>query len=110
MLRRNLNRHFKRAEMPLAYQWQTEPLAYGIAIAMTTSPNELDRWILARAQVQWRKVAYIIASVGHEVNATTDAEYEAIAGRIAALVRIGRLEAQGDLARWRHSEVRLPGG
>jgi len=71
------------------------------------SPDELDQLILARAQPQWRKVAYIIASIGHDLNATTDEEYEALAARISALVKAGKLEAQGNLAKWRHSEVRL---
>jgi hypothetical protein len=31
-----------------------------------------------------------------------------IARRIEALVRDGRLVAQGDITNWRHSEVRLP--
>jgi hypothetical protein len=31
-----------------------------------------------------------------------------IAARIAALVAAGRLASQGDISRWRHSEVRLP--
>jgi hypothetical protein len=39
----------------------------------------------------------------------TDADCEDIAERICALVEAGRLEAQGDLSKWRHSEVRLPG-
>jgi uncharacterized protein DUF3658 len=64
--------------------------------------------ILARAQPQWRKVAYIIASIGHDMNMTTDEDYDGIATRIAALVKSGKLEVQGDLAKWRHSEVRLP--
>lgn len=33
---------------------------------------------------------------------------EIIASRIGALVQEGRLMAQGNLKRWRHSEVRLP--
>ena len=31
-----------------------------------------------------------------------------IASRIEALVQEGRLAAQGDLKKWRHSEVRIP--
>jgi uncharacterized protein DUF3658 len=71
-------------------------------------PDKLDQLILARAQPQWRKVAYIIASIGHDMSMTTDEDYDCIAARIVALVRSGKLEAQGDLAKWRHSEVRLP--
>jgi hypothetical protein len=72
------------------------------------SPEELDQLILARAQPHWRKVAYIIASIGHrDMNAPTDEIYDALAARITALVKAGKLEAQGDLTDWRASEVRL---
>jgi hypothetical protein len=75
---------------------------------MSRSPEELDKLILARTQPQWRKVAYIIAAVGQSMNERTDENYDALAARIAALVKAGRLEAQGDLKEWRSSEVRLP--
>jgi hypothetical protein len=75
---------------------------------MNRSPEELDKLILARAQPQWRKVAYIIASIGHDMNEPTDENYDALASRIVALAESGRLECQGDLRKWRFSEVRLP--
>ena len=34
--------------------------------------------------------------------------YNLIAARIEALVSNGRLEAQGNIKRWRHSEIRMP--
>ena len=37
-----------------------------------------------------------------------DVDPDGVAQRICALVENGQLEAQGDLSRWRHSEVRLP--
>lgn len=37
-----------------------------------------------------------------------DLGYEMIARRIEELVQAGRLMAQGDVTRWRESEVRLP--
>jgi hypothetical protein len=39
-----------------------------------------------------------------------DAELHEVAQRIRAPVEDGRLEAQGDRSKWRHSEVRLPQG
>jgi hypothetical protein len=73
------------------------------------SEGYVDRLILSFAQVQWRKVAMIIAKV---VDASgrpgDDAEFHDVAERVRALVEDGRLEAQGDLSKWRHSEVRLP--
>jgi Protein of unknown function len=72
------------------------------------SEESVDHLILSFAQVQWRKVAMIIAKV---VDASGrrggDAELHDVAERIRALVDDGRLEAQGDLSKW-HSEIRLP--
>jgi len=73
------------------------------------SDEQVDALILSFTQVQWRKVAMIMSKV---VDASgrrgSDAELHDIAERIRALVEDGQLEAQGDLSRWRHSEVRLP--
>jgi hypothetical protein len=59
----------------------------------------------ARARV----CPFIVVSVFDECrkNGAGTSEY-AIAGRIRALVDEGKLEAQGNLSRWRYSEVRLP--
>jgi Protein of unknown function len=70
--------------------------------------SELDEMILALASERWRKVAFVIGSVLHTCersNRTMDED--AIARRVVTLVENGELEAQGNLARWRHSEVRL---
>ena len=71
------------------------------------SPHDLDRLILATAGPQWQKVAMIIAKVWGECgrDAVTDV---AIAARIRDVVEDGKLQAQGNQARWRHSEVKLP--
>ena len=52
------------------------------------------------------KVAKIIAVVSERVG--NGPHFDAIAARIRALVEDGKLQAEGDLSRWRHSEVRLP--
>ena len=70
------------------------------------SPFEIDRAILTRCRDEWRKVAWIIADIIHAADDPPDPH--AVGGRIAALVRSGRLEAQGNLTNWRHSEIRLP--
>ena len=69
----------------------------------------LDAVILSCANEEWRKVAMLIAQ-------TTDAARlqgiaapaQAIAARIYALAANHRLEVQGNIRRWRASEVRLP--
>jgi hypothetical protein len=75
----------------------------------TPSDQEIDSLILSTAHAQWRKVAFIVSSVllVCRKNAAAPDEYD-IADRIQALVGEGKLEAQGNLNRWRHSEVRLP--
>jgi hypothetical protein len=73
------------------------------------SDDQVDALILSFVQVQWRKVAMIIAKVvGACGGRGNDAELHHIAERIRALVEDRKLDAQGDLSRWRHSEVRLP--
>jgi hypothetical protein len=81
------------------------------------SHQDVDRLILSFVKVQWRKVAMIISQVlsecrrrGVDIDGDGIAERvcNGVAERICALVEDGQLEAQGDLCRWRHSEVRLP--
>ena len=59
----------------------------------------------------WRKVAAVIARVAPAFGgdwSPEDAAPQVVARRIEALVAEGRLIAQGDIKRWRYSEVRLP--
>ena len=73
------------------------------------SHQDVDGLILSFAKVQWRKVAMIISQVLSECRRRgVDVDEDCIAERICALVEDGQLEAQGDLSRWRHSEVKLP--
>jgi hypothetical protein len=72
------------------------------------TPDELDAMVLSAARPQWRKVAFIVAIVGQSRPEDLDGKYDSIAERIVALVNDGKLESQGDLIQWRHSEVRLP--
>jgi hypothetical protein len=64
----------------------------------------LDALILSFARERWLKVARIIGQVSERTGEET--KLDAIAIRIRALVDDGRLEAKGDLSRWRYSEVR----
>jgi uncharacterized protein DUF3658 len=72
---------------------------------MTMSPDEIDRVILERCRDNWLKVARVIVDTREALGVPTDLE---IAHRIEMLVKAGKLESQGNLARWRFSEVRLP--
>jgi len=64
-----------------------------------------DDLIFSETGEHWLKVARIIARVSDRV--PNGPHFEEVAARIQALVDEGRLEAQGDLSRWRYSEVRL---
>jgi len=70
--------------------------------------SKLDEMILATAKPRWQKIAMIIAKLMNkpEFQLLEDpAEY--IAERIYFLVQTKKLESQGDIKNWRHSEVRL---
>jgi len=70
--------------------------------------QKIDETLLLNTSLHWRKVAMIIGStmvVGFKN------EYQNIpdiyfSQRIAYLVKMGKLESQGDLRRMRYSEVR----
>ena len=70
------------------------------------SPDEIDQVILAHCREQWLKVARVIGDTVNALDVPTTPE--AIADRLATLIKVGRLEAQGNIANWRYSEVRLP--
>ncbi|MDP9422885.1 MAG: hypothetical protein M3Q19_08645 [Pseudomonadota bacterium] len=71
--------------------------------------NQIDDYVLASCRPNWSKVAMVISRTRELAGLPSDdGNYELIAGRISALVRAGRLEAQGNLENWRGSEVRLP--
>jgi hypothetical protein len=72
------------------------------------SEQELDQIILSSASAGWQKTAMLIVrSLDRMKGEDTMTDFETIAARIEALVRSGRLEAAGNLAKWRYSEVRL---
>jgi hypothetical protein len=74
------------------------------------SNGQLDALILSCALLIWLKVGRLLFLVGdlcEEQKLRFDPDV--VASRIAALARDGSLESTGDLTRWQHGEVRLPG-
>jgi len=70
--------------------------------------TQLDPLIIENTHSRFRKVVVVIYDVCKACEQLPFAgEPKVIAMRIAALVREGRLEAVGDIRRWRWSEVRL---
>lgn len=65
----------------------------------------VDELILRAAHNRWQKVAMIVGKIMMARRGLVDM---AIAERVKILVQRGMLQAQGDLAELRHSEVRLP--
>jgi hypothetical protein len=75
------------------------------------SDLQIDEVILCVTEASWRKVASVIIKVADTMGSGLpegDAGYNLVAKRIEILVRGGRLLAQGDIKKWRHSEVRKP--
>jgi hypothetical protein len=75
------------------------------------SDLQIDEAILSVAKTSWRKVAFVIFKVADTMGSHLpegDAGYNLVAKRIETLVRGGRLLAQGDIKKWRRSEVRKP--
>ena len=73
--------------------------------------SEIDEVVLSVVEASWRKVAIIIVKTADKLGVQLsegEAGHHSIAVRIEALVRDGRLVAQGDIRKWRHSEVRCP--
>jgi hypothetical protein len=66
---------------------------------------------LSSANGHWSKVAAVIARASEAMKGDLpegEPDYNLVARRIKALVSEGRLNAQGDIKKWRHSEVRIP--
>jgi hypothetical protein len=78
-------------------------------VETTASQQRIDELILASARQRWLKVARIILDVLNACKrGKIDIRVDDITKRVCALVELGKLEAQGNLYRPRHSEVRLP--
>jgi hypothetical protein len=71
-------------------------------------PDLVDQTILACCKPQFRKVARIVLDVSVALKVPMNVDKAFIADRIKALVQAERLESQGNLDRWRFSEIRLP--
>ena len=73
--------------------------------------SQIDEAILSVTVKSWRKVAMVIAMTGELLGDNLpkgEAGLDLVADRIEALIHDGRLVAQGDIRKWRHSEVRKP--
>lgn len=94
--------------------WPVAPKGESILNVSTMTPLsdlQIDEAILSVTEASWTKVAFVISKVADTLGSDLpegDVAYNLIAKRIEILVRGGRLLAQGNIKKWRHSEVRKP--
>jgi Protein of unknown function len=80
-----------------------------VALPPGTSVTNLDAAIFAAMDTRWLKVARVITHATRQCDAQgISVDFDVIGARIQALANAGQIEGQGNLAMWRHSEVRLP--
>jgi hypothetical protein len=78
-----------------------------VVLPLSVSEADLDALIFAETDKHWLKVARIVGNVFQMLETRCiRLPMDIIAARIAKLVEVGRLESQGNLTMWRHSEVR----
>jgi uncharacterized protein DUF3658 len=79
-----------------------------IALPETVSETDLDSAIFSVLKLQWQKTAAIISRAWNRCETLRlPVDIEVLGVRLQALAEAGRLESQGDLRKWRYSEVRL---
>jgi hypothetical protein len=75
------------------------------------SNSQIDEAILSVTVTSWRKVARVIVMTDKILGDSLpegEPGLDLVADRIASLIHDGRLMAQGDIKKWRYSEVRKP--
>jgi hypothetical protein len=78
--------------------------------ARTSAQARIAELVEGFAKSQWLKVARIIGDVLKDCERNElEASEDAVADAVRDLVEAGRLEARGDISRWRYSEVKLAG-
>lgn len=72
------------------------------------SRSQIDEAILSVTPTHWAKVAMVIVMADKALcdNLREDIELELIAERIEFLIQDGHLAVQGNVKKWRYSEVR----
>ena len=79
-----------------------------VRLPPSASEAQVDQIIFSVVAPYWHKMARIIwDAVKHGQKLALGVTDEMFAARIQVLVEAGRLESQGDIRKWRHSEVRL---
>jgi Protein of unknown function len=79
-----------------------------VVLPASLTKSDVDKLIFAAPKENWRKVAMIVGNVFQTCEARSiPLSDEVIAARIQELAENGLIESQGNLTKWRYSEVRL---
>ncbi len=79
-----------------------------VVLPESISETDLDRTIFSALSSRWQKTAMVIGNVLKQCETLAlPVDDEVVGVRIRALAEAGRLEGEGDLRKWRFSEVRL---
>src|SRR5882724_10274094 len=79
-----------------------------VRLPPSVTEADIDGIIFANLKPQWRKTALIVGNAWTQCDGLSwPIESEVLGARIQALADADRIEHQGDLRYWRHSEVRL---
>ncbi len=79
-----------------------------IVLPESVSETELDSAIFSALSSRWQKTAMVIGKALKRCETLAlPVDAEVLGARIQALAEADRLEGQGDLRKWRFSEVRL---
>jgi len=79
-----------------------------VQLPASVTVMDFDRVILSTMSHHWRKTARIVGDVSEQYRTRgIDLDPAIAAARLTAMAEAGRIEAEGDLRKWRYSEVRL---
>jgi len=79
-----------------------------VTLPQSVTESDLDAVILSALRKDWCKTAMIISRTRNDYEARAISfDLDIIGARIQALADAARIESQGNLSMWRHSEVRL---
>jgi Protein of unknown function len=93
-----------RSRINTARRWKD------IVLPESVSETDLDNAIFSALTSRWQKTAMVVGNaLKHCETLALPVDEEMVGVRIRALAEAGRLEGDGDLRKWRYSEVRLNG-
>jgi hypothetical protein len=92
----------ERPVMSSVLRWEDIVLPESVSVA------DLDQIIVSALNLRWQKTALVVAKALERCRELAlPVSAEVLGARLQGLAESERLESQGDLHMWRHSEVRL---